>query len=124
MSTFTIPEPNEIVGALGPLPENRRAEWREAYAKAFEQSMVDAPGDESTARQSAQRDANRLFRVGKPATYKAARALGDWQLISRKEASGKFSGVTIDGARFSFDVPAEPAADESEKSKSAGASKK
>jgi len=106
MSPFTIPEPGEIVGALGPLRAEKRAEWREAYGEAFEQSMVDTPGDESAARQAAQRDANRMFRVAKPPSLKAARALEDWQLINRTDTGSRFSGVTIDGAKFAFDVPA------------------
>lgn len=120
MKSEAIPEPNEIVGALGPLPEAKRDEWRASYAAAFEQAMLDAGGDESAARQAAHRDANRMFRVPKPTSLKAARALEDWQLISRKDSGGTFSIVTIDGARFSFAVPAAPA----EKAKDEGKDKK
>lgn len=107
----TIPEPPEIVGALAPLPRAKKDEWRESYGEAFEQAAVDSPGDESAQRQAAQRAANRIFRVGKPTSYAAAASLEGWQLLSRLEQDGKLTIVTIDGAKYSFDVPARPAAE-------------
>jgi hypothetical protein len=114
----SIPEPPEIVGALAPLPSAKRREWREAYGAAFKQAAIDSPGDESAQRQAALRDANRIFRVGEPGSLAEARALGEWQLIRRSEQNGTLAGVTIDGAKFTFDAPA-PAAPP-EKGKAAG----
>lgn len=87
------------------LPENIRARWRETYAKAFKQALIDSPNDVIAQRQAAEREANRIFRVDELLSYKDAMALENWKVLHRREVNGELKIVTIDGRKFSFPVP-------------------
>lgn len=104
-----IPPMPEPVGALGPVPESKRREWTETYAKAFRQAQVNSPADETAQRAAAAQRANQIFEVEPPASYEEAAALAPWQVQFRGEANGKFWVITIDHKKYSFDLPA-PAA--------------
>lgn len=86
-------------------PEKGKAQWRDTYSAALEQARVDSP-DETTHRQIARREANRIFRVGEVRSYAQAKSLDDWKTISREEKGGSLHIVTIEGRKFSFLVPA------------------
>ena len=71
----------------------------------------------SSLHQAARIEANKLLSVPAPQSYAEAIALPQWQLLVRRErdaagdATGRrLTGVTIDGNKFSFAVPAKAAA--------------
>lgn len=99
-----------------------RAQWRSNWQKAFKQAQIDHPGDDITQRAVATREANRVFRVDEPTSYEEAMALEDFKVLDRKPvAGGKLAVVTIDGKKYSFDVPAAAAAaPEAEEKKQSG----
>jgi hypothetical protein len=120
-----IPLAPEVVGALAPLPESKRHEWRQLYSAALKQAKVDSPGDSIAQRQAANKEANRIFRIGEITTYKQAAALEDWQLMKRQEIGGRLHIVTIDGKGYWVDVPSsvDAGASQSEGGKGKGAGK-
>src|SRR6266852_3375972 len=98
---INVPEPPNLPG----LPESKRRDWRETYAKAFKQALIDHPADEIEQRATAMREANRIFSVDEPANYKDAMALADWQVLYRAERDGHLKVVTIDAKKYSFPIP-------------------
>ncbi len=97
------PAPPEI------LPAPLQAQWRKTYAEALEQAKADEPDDPARQKMLARREANRLLRTPKLTSYEDAAGLKDWQVISRVEADGVLKGVTFDGKKFRFPVPAKRA---------------
>ena len=94
------------------LPESKKQEWRDDYARAFKQAQVDHPEDPLEQRATAVREANRIFRVGEVASYEQAMALPDWQVHingdgtrARFKRGDELKLVTIDGKKFSFPIP-------------------
>jgi len=94
------------------LPESKKREWRDSYARAFKQAQIDRPEDPLEQRATATREANRIFRVGEVASYEQAMALPDWQVHingdgtrARFERNGELRLVTIDGRKFAFPIP-------------------
>ncbi len=105
---INVPAVPELQG----LPESKKQEWRDGYARAFKQAQVDHPEDPLEQRATAVREANRIFRVGEVASYEQAMALPDWQVHingdgtrARFERNGELRLVTIDGGKFSFPIP-------------------
>lgn len=94
-----------IPAAPALLPPGLQKKWAEDYARAYAEAKLDDSLDEASKKQRALTEANRVLRVAAPASYAEAKRLADWQVIRREEAGGKLKGVTIDGKKFSFDVP-------------------
>jgi hypothetical protein len=85
--------------------DEKRAEWQQSWIDAFSQAQVDHPGDETTQRAVATREANRILRVKEPKTYDDAMKLKDWQIVKRVEEGGNLKVVTIDGKKYVFSLP-------------------
>jgi hypothetical protein len=100
-----IPPAPEVVGALAPLPEAKRREWRDTYAKALKQAKIDVPEDGMEQRTRALKEANRMFRVEEPLNYKDAMALEPWQVMKRQQEGERLHVVLIDSRGHFFPVP-------------------
>lgn len=87
------------------LPPALRERWQQTWIKAFKQAVVDHPGDETTQRAVAARDANRVLSPDEPTTYEEAMALQDWEVLFRGEKNSKFCVVLINSKKFYFDIP-------------------
>ncbi len=87
------------------LPESKQREWRELYAKALKQAKIDHPEDGMEQRAVATREANRIFRVDELRNYREAMALESWQVLHLQQMGDQLKVVTIDGKKYSFDVP-------------------
>ena len=96
-----IPDAPTLLG----FSEKRRAEWKQSWVDAFTQAQVDHPGDETTQRAVATREANRIFRVKEPKTYEEAMRLEDWQIVKRVEEGANLKVVTIDGKKYLLPIP-------------------
>jgi hypothetical protein len=91
------------------VPEGVKNRWRDEYRKAYTQSMQDTSGDEQASRQTATKEANRVFRVSAPESHADAVKLAPWQVAHRSERDGNLHVVTIDGRKHKFAIPAQPA---------------
>jgi hypothetical protein len=102
-----IPEAPEVHGALAPLPEAKRKEWRDGYSRGLKQAKLDHAEDPFEQARGALREANRVFWIDEITTYEGAIALQDWQLMHRSERGGHLKIVTIEGKKYSFPIPRE-----------------
>jgi len=109
-TNVAIPEPPAGWG----MPEVWKKKWQAAYAAGLKQARIDSPNDESTQRQTALREANRILFV-EPANYREAMALEDWQVMKREEVNGNLHVVTAFGRKYDFAVPARGAASQDQK---------
>jgi hypothetical protein len=105
VTTAEIPPVPDVAGAMGPLPESKRREWRDTYAKALKQAKIDVPEGGMEQRARALKEANRMFRVDEPLSYQDAMAMEPWQLMKRQQEGLRLHIVTIDGNGLWFDVP-------------------
>jgi len=99
-----IPPMPELAGALAPLPASKQREWRDTYAKALKQAKIDVPEGGMEQRIRAVKEANRIFCVDEPLSYKDAMALEPWQLVKRQQMGDRLHVVTIDGKGLWFEV--------------------
>jgi aspartyl/asparaginyl beta-hydroxylase (cupin superfamily) len=101
-----IPEVPELHGALAPLPEAKRKEWREAYARGLKQAKLDRAEDPTEQARMARKEANRVYWIDEPTSYEEATRLQDWQLMARVERGGQLIIVTVhQHKRYSFPIP-------------------
>jgi hypothetical protein len=96
---LVIPEASKL------MPPAMQKKWKATYAEAFEEAKASGQGAESDWHQAARCEANRLLKVPVPKTYEDAMALPDWQCVLRKTEGGVLKLVTIDGRKYTFDVP-------------------
>jgi hypothetical protein len=88
------------------LPAELQQQWKKTWLKEFKQAQIDHPGDEPEQQSTAARMANRLLSPDEPESYEDAIAMPNWQCMQRIEKNGKLWVVTINGKKFSFDIPA------------------
>ena len=100
LKKVTPPDPHPI------LPARLHETWRKDYASEHRKAQVDAPNDTSEQHQRALRFANRHLRTEAPQNFDEGLAFEKWQLVRRWIENGRLKGVTIDGRRFSFRIPA------------------
>ncbi len=95
-----------IPAAPSALPAGLQKKWAATYNSAFLQCKADDENaSDGDCHQAARREANRLLKVEAPTSHKEAMALPDWHCHHREEKDGVLRVVTIDGKKYSFDVP-------------------
>lgn len=87
------------------LPVDLQSEWRKRYSAAYQEAAGDPSVDESSRKQAAHREANRLLRTPQITSYEQAMRLPAWQFIRRDEVGGQLKVVTIDGKKYSLPAP-------------------
>src|SRR5947209_20118110 len=97
--TVLVPEAHPV------LPERLQKRWQKTWLEAYNAAKNEENLDEAGRQQLANKEANRLLRVTAPKTHEDALALEDWQVHRKVEKNGKLHIVTIDGRKYSFDVP-------------------
>ena len=100
-----VPDFPEMPTAMGAAPFAVKEQWAKTYAEGIKQARIDAPEDVKAHHQSALKEANRMFRISEPISYKEALAMDDWKLTERMERNGKLVVKTIDGKDYSFAIP-------------------
>src|SRR5690242_18947053 len=84
---FVTPECPETVGALAPVPNSVRKQWKETFEEALEEAQRDFPDNPLLQLEAALREANRIFRVKEPTSHEDAHAIPELQVMCRQQVS-------------------------------------